>query len=209
MLLIFDLDGTVIDSRSEIEHTFERAFMNLGMELDKKKLMKAVGYPLEEVVYNLVGKYDDRVIKEIRKLYFGMDKRMIKLFPGIMQVLQVSNHTKSVLTSKRRKTAMRDMQYLGILDLFDVVVGADDVEKKKPDGEGVRKIAEKLKFFDFNRIYMIGDTEVDILTARNAGVKSIAVTWGFRTEEELKKYKPDYIAREPEDIKRILQSEIE
>ena len=206
MLLIFDLDGTIIDSKKEIEYSFEVAFKNLGIKLDKEKLMRVVGFPLEDIVYSLTGRYDKRVMEEIRRVYYGLDRRMIRVFPGMMTILKNINYRRAILTSKKRKTAIRDLRYLGIHELFDIIVGADDVNKNKPDGEGIKKVMNELKFSDLNRIYMIGDTEVDILAAKNSGIKSIAVTWGFRNEEMLRRYKPDYIAKKPEDIIEILKS---
>ncbi len=207
MLLIFDLDGTIIDSKKEIEYTFEVAFRNLGMKLDKEKLTMAIGLPLESVVYSLTGRYDERVINEIKRVYYGVNRRMIKAFPGMIDIIKNINCKKSILTSKKRATAIRDLEYLGIYNFFDIIVGADDVNKNKPNGEGIKKIMKKLGFFDLNRIYMIGDTEVDILTAKNAGVKSIAVAWGFRSEEILKGYNPDYIVSSPEEIVKIIKSD--
>ena len=207
MLLIFDLDGTLIDTKKEIFDTFHQAFSNLGMRLDEKKLEKYVGLPLEELLEALLGKYDRKVEEEIRRIYYEnyySRSRKIRVFPGLEEIVRGNGFKKAILTSKKRKTALNDLNYLGIGDYFSIVVGADDLKKKKPDGEGIRKIISLAKCRDINRVYMIGDTEMDILAAKNAGVKSIAVTWGFRSEEFLKRYEPDYIVHSPQELKNIL-----
>ncbi len=207
MLLIFDLDGTVIDTKKEIFDTFHQAFNNLGLKLDEDKLEKYVGLPLEELLEALLGKYDRKVEEEIRRIYYyNYDKRIrrIRVFPGLEEIIKNNGFKKAILTSKRRKTALNDLNYLGISEYFSVVIGADDLRKKKPDGEGIKKIIDVVGYKDISSVYMIGDTEMDILAAKDAGVKSIAVTWGFRNEEFLKKYNPDYIIHTPAELKELI-----
>jgi HAD superfamily hydrolase (TIGR01549 family) len=204
MLAIFDLDGTIIDTKEEIYETFFQAFKNVGLELDKRNLERYIGLPLKELLEALLGKYDRRVEEEIRKVYYSERERKIRVFPGLEEIIKTDKIKKGILTSKRRKTAIYDMQYLGILQYFPVLMCADDLERKKPDGEGILKIMELTDCQDKNRVFMVGDTEMDILSAKHAGVKSVAVTWGFRDENFLKKYEPDYIVRTPQDLKKLL-----
>ncbi len=202
MLLIFDLDGTLIDTREEIFSTFRKAFSNLGIHLNEEKLERNIGYPLEELITRLLGYYEIQVAQEIKKLYNQMKNRKIRVFPGMVEVLQVLDIPKSVLTSKKKYMALRDLRYTGILDYFSIILGADEIEKRKPHPDGIIKIMQLAKEKD---AVLIGDTELDILAAKNAGIKSIAVTWGFRTEDFLRNFRPDSIAREPRDIVRILE----
>ena len=204
MLLIFDLDGTLIDTREEILETFSQAFENLGLKLDKEELDKYVGLPLKELLEALLGKYDRRVEEEIRKIYYSERPRKIKIFPGMEEIIRSNGFKKAILTSKRRRAAFYDLEYVGIQQYFHIIIGADDLKRKKPDGEGIRKIMSIVRCEYPERVYMIGDTEMDILAAKNAGVKSVAVTWGFRDEEILRKYEPDYIVHSPKELKELI-----
>lgn len=204
MLVIFDLDGTLIDTKQEILAVFSQAFENLGKKLDYSKMEKNIGLPLEELLEALLGKYDKRFEEEIKRIYYSHRERKIRIFPGLDELIKNDGFKKAILTSKRRKTALTDLKYLGIDNYFPIIIGADDVEKRKPCKEGIEKIIELANCKDRKKVFMVGDTEMDILAAKRAGVKSVAVTWGFRDENFLKKYEPDYIARNSKELKDIL-----
>ncbi|MCD6276008.1 MAG: HAD-IA family hydrolase [Thermoplasmata archaeon] len=206
MLVIFDLDGTIIDTREEIEYTFRKAFENLGLEFDERRMEESIGFAIEELIEALLGHYDARVEEEIRKIYYGMKDRKIRIFPGMERVIRENGFKKAIFTSKRRKPALRDLNYFNIVHLFDAIIGADDVKRKKPHGEGVLKIMSLLNERKEDT-YVVGDTEMDILAAMNAGVRSIAVTWGFRSKEFLEALNPDYIVHRPEEILKIVKGE--
>ena len=205
VLLIFDLDGTIVDSWEEVVFIFNRVFERRGLKLDLEKLRMAVGYPLPKVIEKVTGFNDRSLENEIKEEFFSLNPRKIRMFPGIDEVLQYPSK-KAVLTSKRRKGAIWDLKLLGIEHLFSIIVAVEDLNHPKPHPEGILKIIDMLNY-DSKDVYYIGDTEVDILTAKNAGVKSIAVTWGFRTREFLEKYDPDYIVDSPEEILKIIKKQ--
>ncbi len=203
MILIFDLDGTIVDSWDEIVAAFTTVFDRWGIQLDLTRLRMAVGYPISKVIEKTAGFYDALLEKEIKEEFYKLNPRKIRMYPDMDKVLKYPAK-KAVLTSKRRRGAINDLKFLGIINLFSLVVTAEDLENPKPHPEGIHKIVNTLS----NRkeeVYFIGDTEVDILTAKNAGVKSIAVTWGFRSREFLEKYKPDHLVNTPEEILDIIK----
>ncbi len=204
MLLIFDLDGTIMDTWNEIKLAFETIFSKRGIDLDEKELRMAVGFPLEEVIKFLTGTYNEDLVKEVRNAFLSIEPRKIKMFEGIKKVIDLPVK-KAVLTSKGNLGTFRDLKYLGIEDKFQYIVTADMVKNKKPDPEGILKILENLKEKPEDT-FMIGDTEMDILAAKNAGTKSVAVTWGNRTEEFLRKYNPDFIVKNPEELVTLVKN---
>ncbi len=204
MLVIFDLDGTLIDTKDEIFSVFSKAFENLELILDRERMERYIGLPLRELLEKLLGEYDERVEREIAKVYYSDRERKIRLFPGMEGILN-GNFRRAILTSKKRKTAIYDLSYLGLLEHFPIIVGADDIEKKKPCAEGIFKIIHMADCKRRDRVFMVGDTEMDIMAAKNAKVNSVAVTWGFRSEEFLERYEPDYIVHNPDELKRILE----
>ena len=200
--MIFDLDGTIVDSWEEIVIVFTRVFEKRGIPLNLSRLRMAVGYPLGKVIEKTAGFYDRSLEDEIKKEFYSLNPRRIKMYPKIDKILRHPSK-KAVLTSKRRRGAIRDLELLGISHYFSIVVAVENLTKPKPDPEGILKII-RLLGSDVD-VYYIGDTEIDILTAKNAGVKSIAVTWGFRNRDFLEKYKPDFIVTTPEEILDIIK----
>ncbi len=206
MLLIFDLDGTLMDTWDEIEYVFKRVFNRRGVPLDSDKLRMAVGLPLGKVIEKVYGREDRELEDEIRKEFLGMNPRKIKLFSGLEDVFHLPAK-KAVFTSKGRLGTYRDLDFLGIREFFDIVITSDDVSNPKPDPEGIIKILNALGERP-EKTFMIGDTEMDILAARNAGIKSIAVTWGNRSEMFLREFKPTYIVRDPKELVKILHAHL-
>ncbi len=204
MLLIFDLDGTLMDTWAEIEYTFQKVFSNRGINLDVNKLRMAVGLPLEQVVSSLVGHDDPELVNEIRDTFLSISPRKIRLFDGLDEVLSLPMR-KAILTSKGDLGTYRDLKALEIEEHFDVIVTADTVQQRKPNPDGILLILEQTGE-SREKAFMIGDTEMDILAGKHAGVRTIAVTWGNRSEEHLRSYQPDYIAREPSELKSIILS---
>ncbi len=203
MLLIFDLDGTLMDTWEEIEYAFTRVFKRRGIPLNLDELRMSVGLPLNEVIASLVGHDDEELVRAIREEFLSINPRRARLFPGLENVLKMPVK-KAIFTSKGRLGTDRDLDILGLHGVFDAIVTADDVKRVKPDPEGIFKILEMVRE-EPKRTFMVGDTEMDILAAKNAGVRSIAVTWGFRQREFLEKYKPDFLVSTPEEILEIIK----
>ncbi len=204
MLLVFDVDGTIVDSWPEIEIVFNSVFSRNGLDLNLHDLRMSVGLPLNKVIEKLTGKEDEKLMGEIRKEFFSLKPRRIRLYDGIKRVLETPAK-KAVLTSKGKIGTYRDLEYFGILNNFDIIIDADSVKNKKPSPEGIFKILSEIPEHKKNT-FMIGDTEMDIMAAKNAGVKSIAVTWGYRTREFLEKYNPDFITQNTGELERIIRA---
>ena len=204
MLLIFDLDGTIVDTWEEIKITFEMVFTKKGIPLDYIKLRMAIGLPLNKVIEKLIGQEDIKLMREIRQTFLDIYPRRIKMFDGMQEILNIPAK-KAILTSKGEMGTIRDLKYLGIVDKFSIIITADRIKHKKPDPEGIYTILKKTCEKKEN-VFMIGDTEVDILSAKNAGVNSIAVTWGYRNREFLKNYNPNFIVTTGKELKAVLQN---
>ncbi|NPA75237.1 MAG: HAD-IA family hydrolase [Euryarchaeota archaeon] len=204
MLLIFDLDGTIMDTWEEILITFQKVFSKRNLPLDVNALRMAVGLPLEQVIESLVGYEAPDIVRDIRDTFLSLNPRRIKIFEGMEDVLNIPAK-KAILTSKGDLGTYRDLRELGIEHMFDVVVTADTVVNKKPDPEGINIILQRLNE-EPSRTFMIGDTEMDILAGKRAGVKTIAVTWGNRDLEHLYNYAPDYVVTSPRELKELLES---
>lgn len=209
-LVIFDLDGTLIDTPSGIVEAFQNVFTNMGLkEKDPSEIRNTIGLPLEQAFGNLLGASEnDERISEAINLYqeafktILLPKAEMLIFPGVLEGLSILQDLKYILaiaTSKYYKSADTLLKAAKIRNYFTLVIGADQVSKPKPDKEMGLKIISQLGALT-RRTIMVGDTTHDIEMARNLGVHSIAVTYGVHTNERICAAKPTWIANTFYDV---------
>ncbi|GAA0373017.1 HAD family hydrolase [Streptomyces blastmyceticus] len=209
-VVVFDLDGTLVDTPRAIVETFTAAFAAMGLQTPDPAAVRAtIGLPLETAFGKLMGIAvdDDRVAEGVRQ-YQRLFREIILpragelLFPGVsagLAALHAQGLTLAVATSKFYASADALLTAAGLRDLFDVVIGADQVTRPKPDPESGHAVMEKLGV-TAERTVMVGDTTHDLLMAKAAGMRSIAVTYGIHSLEELKSADPTWIADSFDDV---------
>ncbi|GBF34834.1 HAD-superfamily hydrolase [Desulfocucumis palustris] len=193
--LLFDLDGTLMDSIPLITITFRRVFDYYGIPWEKGEVLSTIGLPLREVAERyLPGRAGEFMEKYT---LFQKEKQMdyIKLFPGALEALETvkaSGYSTGVVTSKRRMPALTGLEATGLNKYMDVVVTVDDVSKPKPNPEPVLRALELLNKKPENAVY-VGDSWYDIKAGKGAGVITMGVTWGMASRERLMGEGPEYI----------------
>ncbi|MEV6671315.1 HAD family hydrolase [Streptomyces sp. NPDC051162] len=209
-VVVFDLDGTLVDTPRAIVETFTAAFAAMGVAAQDPSAVRAtIGLPLEQAFSKLMGiPLDDARVAEGVRQYQRLFREIILpragelLFPGVAEGL-ISLREKglvlAVATSKFYASADALLTAAGLRDLFAVVIGADQVSKPKPDPESGRAVMEKLQVTAGETV-MVGDTTHDLLMARAAGMRSIAVTYGIHGLEELRSAGPTWIADSFDDV---------
>ena len=190
-LLIFDLDGTIVDSKQDLIDSVNatRGFMNLA-PLPGPAVARYVGRGAMALIQSALG--DAAPAADVQKAheffiqYYGehmLDKTV--LYPGVresLDVLKDSGHTLAVLTNKPVRFSERMMERLGLGKHFVRIYGGNSFEpKKKPDPVGIHALLSETGLTK-ERTIMVGDSSVDIRTARNAAVRACGVTWGFQPE---------------------------
>lgn len=210
--VIFDLDGTLIDSLPDIYH-----YVNVTLEKfgDKKRAYNEVrafiGYGAKNLIKkSFGGEFDGEDLKErldfYNEKYTASRSPETKLFDGIREVLlELKNrgYKLAILTNKPQITT-EDVYKRYLSDIgFDVVFGARDGVKIKPDPEGLNLVLEKLKVNKDNA-YFVGDGETDIITGLNSGVVPIGVLWGYRDKDELVSAGATTFAEKPSDLLNII-----
>jgi len=192
MIILFDLDGTLIDSTEAILESFGVAFKTHGKDVPSDEAITAeIGYPLD-VMFPTLG-----VAREEVKAYvhaYKMHYRQIScaktvLLPHAREaVMLASQHaTIGVVTTKTAKYSVELLEHMGLMDYFEVLIGREDVTHPKPNPEPIFKALDKL---DSNKtkFWMVGDTPMDILAAKAAKIDSVAVTCGYGTEDALREH---------------------
>lgn len=203
---IFDLDGTLADTISDLADATNFALEKLGYPVHSyESYKKFVGNGVQKLCYRALPddkKDDTEKLLEIFNEYYGehfLDKTT--LYDGMkncLDILRQNNVTLAVATNKTQNFARQIVKKLLPEYDFVKVLGGCSERPKKPDTAIITEIISELS--EDNQIFMIGDSNVDIQTAKNAGIYSIGCVWGFRGREELVNAGADYIAETPSDI---------
>jgi phosphoglycolate phosphatase len=204
VLLLFDLDGTLTDSRRGIVACIRHALEQLECEAPPDHdLTRYVGPPLAASFEALLATSDpllvDRAIAAYRERYERVGFLENDVYPGIREALVelgTGGHALRVVTAKPRTSAARIVSHFGLADLFQGVHGPELTQRHYTKGF---LIEEALAASNRARgdAWMIGDRPDDIQGAREAGVRAIAVTWGYGTRDELERARPDLVVDSP------------
>ena len=180
-VVLFDLDGTVIDSGGIILASMRHATREvLGREIGDEELMGTVGGPGLEAQMRAIA--PDRV-DELVSVYRAHNEPLhekLECCAGMEDLLarlHAEGRRLGVVTAKRRATVELAFAYLPLVQFFEVVVGGDETERHKPDPEPLLLAAERLDV-DPATVAYVGDSPFDVRAAQAAGMHAIAVTWG-------------------------------
>ena len=191
MIILFDLDGTLIDSTEAILESFAVAFESFGVAVPKDALIEAeIGHPLD-VMFMTLGIAEEKVwdyVHAYKMHYRKISCEKTILLPEAREAVELaSKHaTLGVVTTKTAKYSIELLEHMGLMHYFEVLIGREDVKNPKPDPEPIYKALSALPS-DTHQCWMVGDTCMDINAAKAAGVESVAVTCGYGTEEVLQK----------------------
>jgi len=211
-VVIFDLDGTLIDSIKDIAIATNKVLEKL--EYEKHPLDAYANFVgdgalmlLKNALPNEVSqKTLEKAVDLFKEIYGDKIHKYTKPYEGIYKMLDsISNKGLSlaVLSNKPHIFTVEFIDYFFKDYPFVQIHGQKENVTKKPSPQGILNIANALHL-QMNDIVFIGDTPTDIKTAKNANVTSIAVSWGYRSVEELKNSKPDYIADDTQHLTTLL-----
>ena len=203
--VLFDLDGTLIDSIQLIVEAAEHAFRGrAGRAPTRAEWVAGIGTPLITQLREFATDEDDlaRLIAGYRTYQQVHHDRLTRCFDGIVDVvagLRSRGHPLGVVTSKMDAIARRSLEHVGLMPLMDVIIGADACTRHKPDPEPVHLALSTLGYAPREAVY-VGDTVHDIEAGRAAGVRTIAVAWGACTRQQLETAEPDVIIEGIHDL---------
>jgi len=203
-VVLFDLDGTVVDSGAIILASIRHAMREvLGTEHTDEELMRAVGGPGLEA--QMAAFAPDR-IEELVRVYRAHNEPLhdtLEACLGMEDVLvrlREEGRRLGIVTAKRRATAELAFASVQVSHLFETVVGGDETERHKPDPEPLLLAAERMGA-DPGRTAYVGDSPFDVAAAKAAGMVAIAVTWGrIHDRARLEQAEPDAIVDTAEEL---------
>lgn len=209
--VLFDLDGTLTDPGLGITNSIMYALEKFHIKAeDRSSLYKFIGPPLRESFQKYYGFSDeeiDRAVSYYREYFSEKGIYENVLYDGIPQVLdQIKSSGRRVVlaTSKPEEFAAEILRYFQIDRYFDFIAGAAMDETRVKKAEVIAYALESCEIEDLAATVMIGDREHDILGAKEAGLKSIGVLYGYGGREELESAGATYIAEHVEDIINLL-----
>ena len=208
--VLFDLDGTLIDSVRLILDSYHHTLATHGLPpRSDEEWLAGVGTPLTaqfadwrddpETLQALIATYREYNLKH--------HDRMVTVYPGVVEVvraLKADGVATGLVTSKNRAGALRGLTLVQLEALMDVLVCADEVENPKPHPEPVEK-AVRLLSADPRATVYVGDSVHDMLSGRAAGVRTAAVLWGPFGRAHLEGAQPDYWLERPEELLTLVR----
>lgn len=205
--VVFDLDGTIVDSVELIVVSFQHAIREvLGREISREESIAYVGRPLREQMTIFSPEHADELVDSYREFNHREHDRMLKLYDGILHLLnglEKAGVKVGLVTSKSRYTTQMAFDLTGIESYFDATICADESPKNKPSPDPILACLEELGIPPGDAAY-VGDSPADIQAARAAGVEPIAVTWGVFDPATLAAEKPDRLVHTIPELAELL-----
>jgi len=209
--VLFDMDGTVLDTSGDLTDAVNHCLRHFGMpERSRQEVESFLGNGAARLISLSVPKdTDEKKIREIFDYYSNYYSSHCQIktapYPGIIPLMERLKELgiKQAVISNKQDAAVKPLAKLHFPGLLELAVGEGNGVKRKPDPSAVIAAAEQLGLGIEECVY-IGDTEVDIETAKNAGMDCIAVSWGFRTVEQLIQAGAGLIVHTAEELLEVL-----
>ncbi|MHA2244416.1 MAG: HAD family hydrolase [Candidatus Hodarchaeales archaeon] len=199
--LVFDVDGTLIDNTGDIIRLFQGIVKRyLGKEMSDQEVLALWGPPGDEIFRNVfppekVKLAWDKFLQEYRELHdtkgFFTKEQLVEIKKKVDYV--------TIFTGKSRTTMAITLEKLGISELFDLILTGNDVTRSKPYPDALYQIISTLHL-NKSEILFIGDSHLDVIAGKAAGIKTAAALWGAVETQKLLESEPDYTFETPQEF---------
>lgn len=204
--VLFDLDGTLIDSIELILKSAHYAFTKCGLPVPSRaEWTTGIGRPLPVMFRHFAPGGEEDVpglILAYREFQMANHDALVTAYSGVPDMLTTlakRGHPMAIVTSKTDALAARGLAHTGIDKFFDTIVGMDSCQRHKPDPEPVRIALERLGY-SAGEAWFVGDSIHDMESGNAAGVATVGALWGPFGEEDLAPSKPKHLAQRVEDV---------
>lgn len=207
--VLFDLDGTVVDTIPHILESFRHATADvLGAALSDEVLLHHVGVPLAQQMRYFTEDEDEagRLLASYRAFNHKTHDDMARLYPNTiiaLTALRSAGLPMGIVTSKSRMMAERAIALFDLGRFFTVIVTADDTDRHKPHPLPVLRGAQLMGIDPVRTVY-VGDSPADIASGRGAGAATVGAAWGVASRERLAAAEPDAIIADIGDLPALL-----
>ncbi len=206
-VIMFDLDGTLVDSSVDITNALNYAIVPYGIgKLTVEETIGLVGEGLTRLIEKALGNERAAIVPEVLDRFVGYYSEHLVDFTlpykGVGETLEhLGNYRKAVISNKRESLSRELLEKLGLAKYFDIILGSDSVEEKKPSPRPIMKILETFSLKPDEAV-IVGDSNFDIDAGKAAGTRTIAVSYGYREIAVLKG--ADFIIDDITELLRIL-----
>ncbi len=207
-IILFDLDGTLIDSTEAIVESFTVAFSQFGSVIPDENLIKTqIGYPLENMFVSLgvenamIWEYVQAYKQHYRKISCAKTRLLPMAKEAI--VLASANAILGVVTTKTGKYSIELLEFMNLMHFFDVLIGRENVTFPKPNPEPIEKALHQLPKVT-SGAWMIGDTCMDMEAASSANIDGIGVLCGYAAKADLQKCTENIAKNSYEAVRQII-----
>ena len=207
-LILFDLDGTLCDTDEMVVQTMFAIYKDYKPKVirTREELYYFSGPPIRETLKNEFPDYDQDemydVFKNVSRGFYASTVKEYKDEIEVLKALKDKGYLLGVVTNKGYPLTIYSLELCHIKEFFDVIISADDVAIPKPDPTGVYDAMKALNIKNKGDVLYVGDNDIDFITADNAGVDALLVTWGPRKIKCLDKAK--YQAKSYNEMRDIL-----
>lgn len=217
-MVLIDVDGTLVDSVPDLAYCVDEMMKQLDMPIHgEDKVRDWVGNGVERLtrralIGQLDGEPDDELFEKAYPIFLDLYSentcKRSALYPGVkegLEYLQSAGYKIGCVTNKAEQFTLPILRDLGILDIFEIVVSGDTLEKKKPDPMPLLHVAEKLGVLP-GESTMLGDSVSDVKAARAAGFQIICMSYGYNHGVDIRDAKPDAVIDSMQELQGLLEN---
>jgi len=203
--ILFDLDGTLVDSAEDIGLVLRKTLKEIGLEeYFPQNIRDYIGGGVKALLERTLGdKFKEEYVGIFRKFYLENPVVYTRPYEGIPEILsdlKNKGYKLAVVSNKLEELSREILKRIGLMSYFDFIAGGDTFSEKKPSPVPILKTLEIMGIEPSSSL-IVGDTEADIVAGREAGVKTALAMWGY---VKLNSVKPDFILNLPRDLMKIL-----
>ena len=207
-LIIFDLDGTLIDSRIDITNALNYALAPYPFaQLSVEDTVKMIGEGITRLIEKLVGERDTSMKADVTARFLTYYTQHLldytKEYPEVRDTLEkLNSYQKAVISNKKESLSRRVLDGLGLLHYFSVIIGSDTTSERKPSPVPILKVLSELHVRPGEAV-IVGDSNYDVDAGKAAGITTVAVTYGYRPREVIAH--ADYLIDRMTDLVPLLR----
>jgi len=208
--IIFDVDGTLVDSRKDIVRAINFTLRKLKFpEKPPELIISYIGLGIRDLIKKNLGEQKRDFVDEALKIFTGYFRKHSadesRLYPHVEETLDYfRNKRKVVITNRNRESAEITLKKLSIGDYFEEIFGGDDEDCIKPSACPLDRVCSKLGM-DKSKIIMVGDMDIDIKAGKEFDIRTCWVSYGLGKREDVEKIEPDYVIDDIIELKKIIR----
>ena len=204
-LIVFDHDGTLVDSSRILYQSYQHVAKVHGLPKPLySQVTSSIGH--DDHFTLVFGSNEPEYVDTFLDFYYANHLSLVTPFDGIPALLDALSREGcrlGVVSNKLRQAGLAELDQCGLLSYIDEAVYREDVDRAKPDPQGIHLLQKKFGARSPD-VVLVGDTEVDIRCARNAGAKAVAALWGYGDKAQMASLHPDAISQSPADVSGAL-----